>query len=715
MKNRGMVRRPLALTAATTIALGGLFFATPAYAADDAADEQAPLTTGQDSTKKSEATELSDEPSEEVTDAADAAEVVAFGVNAAGEDVVIIATEGDETIDEDAIKAFTDAANLGDAKVVTTSSPFSAYADGDVVAGQGYIGLDPSDPRAIYACSIGFTGFSPQGDPALITAGHCAYSESGEKIVETTLSIPGEDPAAGGPGFQIPADPTLLGEFGFAQFGGPNGTDGADQDPNSTDIAVIDINEAGDFNLLPEITKWTTASDNLGSLAEDTIPVRSVGAPTYGEVQKSGRTTGLSAGTISAETDILDGWAPVSGKWVRGFSSDVGSDHGDSGGAVFQGNKAVGVISGGNTTITWSTSLVHGLEHTGGYTVALDLDAPKVTAPANGSAIVGSTVTGTAPGAKTVRVSGVGEAFDAKLENGEFSFKAPSKPGDYEYKIVSTNGFSKSETTSYSLTTKFAPTATPVITSPADGSTVTSTVKTVSGTGVAGAELVATIDGTDYTVTVDGGGNWAVRGLELSYGAHSISVVQTANDDTSDAAKAAFEIAPVAPAVTSVTNGSTFAHDNGPSALSGTGIDGATVTVKLSGAEPTAMAAESGSYTAEVVDGAWTVEFDAALQPGSYTVSATQSISDVASAPVSLAFSVLVEPAPAPTTPPAPEPTTPPAPGGGGGAGDGGEDGNLATTGADMIVPLSASAGAVVLLAGGIVLLTLRRRKLIEG
>ena len=46
-------------------------------------------------------------------------------------------------------------------------------------------------------------------------------------------------------------------------------------------------------------------------------------------------------------TDILDGWAPVSGHWVRGFQSNVGSDHGDSGGAVFQGNKAVGVIRGG--------------------------------------------------------------------------------------------------------------------------------------------------------------------------------------------------------------------------------------------------------------------------------------------------------------------------------------------------------------------------------
>lgn len=712
MTNRGMVRRPLALTAATTIALGGLLFATPAYAADDAADEQAPLTTGQvKGTVNGEATPA--EPTDETVDAADAAEVVAFGVNAAGNDVVIVAPKDGETVDAEAIKAFTDAADLGDATVVTTGSSFSAYAEGDVVAGQGYIGLDPSNPNAAYACSIGFTGFSPEGDPALITAGHCAFSETDEKIVETTLSIPGEDPAAGGPGFQVPAGAKLLGNFGFAQFGGPNGTLGADEDPNSTDIAVIDINEAGDFNLLPEITDWTTAGDSLGSPAESTIPVRSVGLPTVGAIQKSGRTTGLSEGTIS-DTDILDGWAQVSDHWVRGFSSDVGSDHGDSGGAVFQGNKAVGVISGGNDVITWSTTLVHALEHTDGYTVALKLDAPKVTEPADGSTVVvGSTVTGKAPGAKTVKVTLDGESVETELSNGEFTFKAPGTPGDYEYKLVSTSGYSKSATTSYSLTTKFAPTATPVITSPADATSVTSTVTEVKGTGTPGAELVATIDGTDYTTTVNSEGNWTIKDLKLTYGGHEISVVQIANDDTSDAAKVTFEVTPAAPAVTSITNGSTFAFDNGPSALSGTGITGATVTVKLSGAEPAAMAAESGSYEAEVVDGKWTVKFDAALQPGSYTASATQSISGVTSAPVSLAFSVLVEPAPEPTTPPAPEPTTPPAPGGGGG--NGGGDGGLATTGSDMIVPLSASAGAVVLLAGGIVLLTVRRRKLIEG
>ncbi|MGM7672207.1 hypothetical protein [Microbacterium sp. A93] len=705
MKNRGMVRRPLALTAATTIALGGLFFATPAYAAD-AADEPTDQTT--------ETTPVEDAPPAEVIEAADDAaaagiDIVAYGVNAAGDDVVmVVATGNDDAAESDEVKAFTESADIEGAKVVTVDSAPVAYAATDVVGGQGYLSVP--DAGGAWACSVGFSAFSPDGAPALISAGHCAF-EDGVKITNTTLSVPGQEPAVGGSG-AVPDDLILLGTFGFARYGGLNGTIGADGDVNSTDISVIDINPDGEFNLLPEVTDWTTATDDLGSLAGSTIPVKSVGAPVLGDVSKSGRTTGFTTGTID-EYDIIEGWMDIAGHWVRGFQSDVEAAPGDSGGAVIQGTKAVGVISGGIPGVwTWATSIVYGLEHTDGYTVALDLDAPKVTAPTSGSTVdVGSLIAGTAPGAKSVKVSGVGETFNANLENGEFTFLAPTKPGTYEYTLTSTNGFSASETTTYTVTTKFAPTAVPVITSPADGSTVTSTVKAVSGTGLSGAAVVATVDGVEYETTVDGAGNWSVA-VELTYGAHTISVVQTANEDTSDAAKAAFKVVPVAVGVTSITNGSTFAFDNGPKSLAGTGINGATVTVKLNGAEPTALAAESGTYTAEVADGVWSINFEAALEPGSYTVSATQSISGIASAPVSLAFSVLVEPVPEPVTPPAPEPTTPPAPGGSGGAGD---DGNLAATGSDMIVPLSASAGAVVLLAGGIMLLTMRRRKLIEG
>lgn len=727
MKNRGMARRPLALTAAATIALGGLFFGSPAYAeetGDQPVEQTTEPTAEPTATPSAEATEQPEAPAEEapaeeapvedappaeVVEAAEAAkeegvEIVAFGQNAAGEDVVVVTAESTDVAEGDAaIKAFADSANIDDSNVITVPTTLSAFAEGEVVGGQGYVG---SDDEFLYACSIGFSAFAPDGSPALLSAGHCAYNADNVKLVETTLTIPNEEPAVGGDGYALPAVPILLGDFGFAQFGSTGNAPGTNTDPNATDISVIEINELGNYDLLPEVTNWTTAGAGLGSLADGTIPVKGVGSPVAGSVSKSGRTTGFTTGTIDGN-DLLDGWALIEDRWVRGFSSNTIAAPGDSGGSVIQGNTAVGVISGGTEAgpggeqWTWATSLVHALPKIPGYEVAIDLDAPVVTSPTSGSTVVtGSTITGTAPGAELVEVTGVGAPFEVAVSNGTFSFAAPGAPGDYSYTLTSVNGFSTSEPTSYELTVELAPTPAPVFTSPANGSTVTETVTSISGTGVPTASVVVTVDGTEYETTVDGSGNWTVTGLELTYGEHTVTAVQTANDDTSDVAESTFDVVPAAPVVTSIADGATFAHNAGPSTLSGTGIDDATITVQLTGTEPTstqgaALAAASGTFTASVVGGVWTVDFGAALEPGTYAVSAVQTIDSVNSAPATLSFSVLVAP----------------APGGGGGAGDG----DLAETGVDMLGPISASAGALILLAGGITLMTMRRRKLMES
>lgn len=698
MKNRGMVRRPLALTAATTIALGGLFFATPAYAESAPADEPTQAGAAEGSTSAEDA------PSAETIKTADDAGVVAWGTNANGAPVVVVVDEGDaaDTAEIDAFAAEAFEADAAEPVIVEIASAPKSYAEGDVVGGQGYL--------VGGACSFGFAAWSPSGAPAMLSAGHCALGET-----ESNLSIPSQEPAVGGPGF-VAEDPIVnFGSFGFSQFGGPGNSEGYDNtiplpDQDFTDISVIDVNTANGYNPLPEVTDWSTATDSVYSLADSTIAITSVGDPVLGSVSKSGRTTGYTTGEIVETNDpdtthILDGWSNIDGHIVRGFSSNVLAGPGDSGGAVFQGNTAVGLISGGteadadNPQWTWSTLLTDALPYTDGYTVALHLDAPVVTAPASGSTVeVGATVTGTAPGAESVEVTVGGETSTVAVADGAFSFTAPGELGEHAYTLTSVNGFNTSESTAYSLTVEAAPTPAPAITSPADGSAVVDAVTSVSGTGVPGAAVVVTIAGTDHETTVDGSGNWVVDGLDLTYGSHTISVVQTANDNTSDAATSAFDIVMAAPVVTSITNGTVFPHNEGPATLEGTGVEGATVTVELTGTEPAAFA-DSGEFTATVVDGAWTVDFGAALTPGTYTVAATQSLNDVLSAPASLAFEVVAAP----------------APGGDGGNAGGGGDGELAVTGGDMIVPLSASAGALVLLAGGITLMTLRRRKLMQS
>jgi len=718
------------LTAATTLALSGLFLGAPVAFADDGADQTPPATdASSQSGPDAEILEATKQAADE------GVEIVAFGKNADGGGVVVVTADSPTSgaaIDNVAAKA-----DLADASVVTVDRVLSAFAEGDVVGGQGYLSIAPdlegflaNEPgSAAWSCSVGFAAFSPTGDPALLSAGHCAFGENDERLTDTTLTVPGDEPAVGGEP-SLPSTIDLLGTFGFAQFGGADGSLGSDGDPTATDISVIDIDPESGFNPVPAVTDWTTAGDSLSSLADSVIEIKSVAAPSLGEVSKSGRTTGFTTGAVDGD-DILDGWANIDGHWVQGFSSNTPAAPGDSGGAVIQGNAAVGLISGGSEAtateeqFTWAASLVTALPKTDGYQVALDLDAPVITSPADGAEVQpGTAITGTAPGAAKVTVSGVGEDQTVNVVDGAFSVVGPVELGEHTVSVRARTGFSSSETVTLDLTVVPAPLVAPVITSPADGSTLNETVTAVSGTGLPTAEVTVTDAETDDvlgTATVAADGSWTVDELSLKYGSHSVVVTQTRTiegaEEVSPEATATFSVVPVSPAVTSVANGAEFPHDGGPSVLSGTGITGAEVTVTLTGAEPApaattaalaaSFAAASGTFTTTVENGSWAVDFGAALQPGSYTVSVTQAIDEVASAPTDVAFAVLAAPVPAPGGGGAA-----PAPGEGGAAAPG--DGGLANTGGDVIVPLSAAAIALALLSGGFLLLA-RRRQTVES
>lgn len=716
MKHRVTGRRPLALTAATTLALSGLFLGAPAAFAEDSADAPSQDAPAQVLKTKSELGKVG-------------TDMVAVGQTADGGNVVVVTSDSASADAEITQIAATE--GFPDASVVKVDRVLSAFDEGDVVGGQGYLSVSPDlesfvagEPGSnAWSCSVGFAAFTPTGDPALLSAGHCAFGEDDEPLTDTTLTVPGDEPAVGGSP-SLPASIELLGTFGFAQFGGGDGGLGSNGDTTATDISVIDIDESAGWNPVPAVTDWTTAGDSLSSLADSVISIKSVAAPVLGEVSKSGRTTGFTTGVVDGD-DILDGWANIDGHWVQGFSSNTLAGPGDSGGAVIQGNAAVGLISGGSEAtdteeqFTWAASLVTALPKTNGYEVALDLDAPVITSPTDNAEVQpGTAITGTAVGAAKVTVTGFGADQTVDVVDGAFSVVGPVELGEQTISVRARTGFSSSETTTIDVTVVPAPLVAPVITSPADRSTVTETVTAVSGTGLPTTTITVADDQGDVlgTTEVAADGSWTVDGLSFEYGEHSVVVTQTrtidGEEEVSPEATSLFAVRPVSPAVTSVTNGAEFAHNDGPSGLAGTGIDGATVTVTLNGAEPTsantaalagAFAAASGTFTATVEDGAWSVAFDAALESGTYTVSATQVIDGVSSAPTDLAFAVLAAPV---------------AGGGGAAPGDGGAaapgDGGLAVTGADMLVPLSAAAIALALLSGGL-LLVFRRRQLIES
>ncbi|MCW2165124.1 hypothetical protein B0I12_002279 [Microbacterium hydrothermale] len=591
--------------------------------------------------------------------------------------VVVYATADESALQGEA-KTFVQSKSNVEVRVI--DSPIKALAENDVVAGAGYFSTDPANPGPGGLCSIGFTGWSPQGKPAVITAGHC--NEDG-LFSASFLTLPSGDPAGGGDSENGDVKVTdELGTLAFSQFGGPGNSVGADGDNNSVDIATIDVTNA-DLDLLPEITDWTTAKSE--DLSTSTIDVKAVGsAQVQQAASKSGRTTGYTTGTVTG----VDGWSRIGKpdntfRWVKGFAVESDSrivKEGDSGGAVFQGNTAVGVVSGGDESgvFMWAADLQAGLAQTDGYTVALKIDAPALTTPADGGTVgVGGVISGTAQVGTTLKVKpSNGDSFDVTVDgSGNWSFPAPDKLGTYSFSLTSVSGYNTSATVDASVEVKAEA---PVITTPANGSTVENELTAISGTGLAGATVTLTGD-VKGSAKVAEDGSWSVE-TDLGIGQYTVTATQARDGQTSAAATVEFTVAPSAPVITGIQDGESYSGAAVPTAITGTGLTGADITVTINDAKV-------GETV--VKDGKWSVVLKDALAPGDYAVVATQTVDGVSSS-ASVSFSVAAAPAPSPS------PSGTPAPGGNPGGGNGG---GLANTGMGDVAPLAW--GALALMLGG--------------
>lgn len=721
--------------------MGSLFFATPALAEDtapateqqdqapaaeqvaEAPQQEAPAAAGATGAAPAEALSDADRQaidSAEAFEAKTGGEAVGSARTPAGE-LVLLANE--ETKNEK-VEDFAEATDAGETafdKVLYTQ-PIIAYANTDVVGGAGYLA------DGAYFCSVGFPAFSPTGDPALLTAGHCV--KDGE-LQSTELVRPSVQPAVTGQDSAEAGESNgtgTLGDFGSWRFGGPGaGNVGEEDDPESTDVAVIE-NLGSQFDLLPAVTDWESAlSDDL---SQSTIPVKSVGDPVEGAVAKSGRTTGYTQGDTTVTIDgqdytLLDTWIRVDGRWVHGFLNDAGAAPGDSGGAVIQGSTAVGVVSGGPEDGSWmfATRLQDALELSdfAGYEVALDIDAPTVTSPANGATVKpGSDIVVSVPSnAKELSVSRGSAGETIPVSGGTVTLKAPQAPGAASFTLTAKNGFSTSESTTLDIEVEFAAPTIDELNIPAnsaDGTTVT-----LTGTGAPGATVeVELADEPVGTATVAEDGTWSLA-LEdpLPIGSYEVTAVQILNEEVSETGTGTVTVSPAAPKVTSFADGEVFELDAAPTTISGTGIDGATVTVNVDGpASEAAVAALAAQLVAATVEGGeWTVALPEALSAGSYTVTVTQAINEIDSAPTTVSFAVNAA-------------ATPGDPGGSAGAGGGADGagngtggagngtgggdnaaGSLPVTGDASLLPFGLAAGAALLLCTGVTLLVARRQR----
>lgn len=447
-------RRALALGVAAAFAFGTVLSAalgeTPAVANDEPPSAE-PFADITDLEQLGEAT---------------GAEPVAFGVDSAGDTLLL----ADSTADPEAKERLTEAVTESDAPIaeqidrVLFIEPAVSFASTRVVGGAGIIGYTPSN-RFGSACSIGFPAYRGNGQPALLTAGHCALDGS---LRNVRLALPSDTPAGGGGDPEPPwlsSGTGVLGQFGFNRFGGPDNSAGIEDDPASTDIAVIDITDPK-FRLVTGVTDWSTArtEDLSRSLA---TRITAVGQPVSGAVSSSGSATGLLAGTTNArvckgiedelvECEILDGYLSIDGRWVHGFLSDLPGAVGDSGGAVFQGRTAVGLVSGGPdpatapVNYTWATRLGDALPQVpGDYEVALHIGRPVVTSHTAGATVEpGELISGTVGrNAESVVIATRSAERSRPVTEGEWSFAAPKTPGTFTRTITGVNGHSTSAKT----------------------------------------------------------------------------------------------------------------------------------------------------------------------------------------------------------------------------------------------------------------------------
>lgn len=224
------------------------------------------------------------------------------------------------------------------------------------------------------------------------------------------------------------------------------------------------------------------------------------------------------------------------------------------------------------------------------------------------------------------------------------------------------------------------------ILTPADGSTVEPEF-TITGSGEYGSLVELTLGNQvlDLFEITNPDGSWSVSTATDLTGTLTITVRQLVDDSTASVTVTVAADPVIAPVtITAPVDGSTV--DLRPT-LAGTGEPGATIT--LTHGDATLGTAIVGD------NGRWTFTPTADLPAGATTVTATQDV-DGSEATVSFVIST---------------PTTPVDPGDDGDTG-GATDGSLAATGADASLILPVAAGALAVIASGLLLLIKRARRI---
>ncbi|WP_194409760.1 Ig-like domain-containing protein [Microbacterium cremeum] len=253
---------------------------------------------------------------------------------------------------------------------------------------------------------------------------------------------------------------------------------------------------------------------------------------------------------------------------------------------------------------------------------------PVIVSPADGSSVntTTPTISGTAEADASVEVFVDGASIGTTTADGSgnWSIVPPVPLEEGAHTAVATATDSAGNTSDLSNVVGFtvdttAPAA-PVITSPADGSSVDTATPPISGTAEPNSTVTVIIDGVPAgTTPADGSGNWTFTPpAPLAEGPHT--AVATATDAAGNVSPESNTVgftvdltAPAAPVITSPTEGELLS-DSTPD-ITGTAEANSTVTVIIDGVP-------AGTTTADG-SGNWTFTPGTPLADGPHTVTAT--------------------------------------------------------------------------------------------
>jgi streptogrisin C len=170
----------------------------------------------------------------------------------------------------------------------------------------------------VAACSLGFTGKSPQGQAIMLSSGHCAL---GEKPAgwPATLFMEGKN-AAGATGYG-----TAVGAWAASKYG------------EKKDYGVVALAP----QLQQKLAKGVVKTDSGNARLDGSYMPPVVGAP----LCKAGATSGFTCGVIVSNKSTFIGAGALMGslQMIDGFAATACVRAGDSGGPAFSGTKAVGI------------------------------------------------------------------------------------------------------------------------------------------------------------------------------------------------------------------------------------------------------------------------------------------------------------------------------------------------------------------------------------